>query len=223
MKGTLKYLGALAALALAVLVAAPVEAASFDVAFYELTEQMTFDGVTRTGAGALAGSAKAGTPLCPQVLVVFGAIPPGARCYVEATGRDTINAGTGAGALEASVQVAVQGDNPVDAPEFVVMTGHISGGLQVIDPQGRLIMIWGTFTPDTVFGAPAIVFGLGPTDFTGTVRTPFVRESNGQDRKPHRNERAFYLGDQGQLIRVHENETSLGRATARFELNFYDQ
>ncbi len=221
MNGRLKYLGALAALALAVLVAAPVDAASFDVAFYELTEQMTFDGVTRTGAGALAGSAQAGTPLCPQVLVDFGAVPPGTSCYVQANGSDTIDAATGAGTLTAEqVFVTVQGDNPVDAPEFVVMTGHISGGLQVIDPQGRLIMIWGTFTPDTVLGYPATAFGLGPADFSGTVRLPFARGSNGEHRKARRNEPAFYLGDDGRVFPLARNEYSLGRGTARFELNF---
>jgi hypothetical protein len=48
----------------------PELAAGFDVAFYELTETMTLDGVTRRGAGALAGEAHVGrSPLCPRDLV----------------------------------------------------------------------------------------------------------------------------------------------------------
>src|SRR5262249_11930844 len=62
-------LGWAVSLMLAMLVAGPAHASGWDVAFYELTENMTFDGTTRTGSGALAGEAKVGTPLCPDALM----------------------------------------------------------------------------------------------------------------------------------------------------------
>ncbi len=233
MNARAKYLTWFALLAVLMLVAAPARAASFDVAFYELTEQMTFDGITRTGAGSLAGSARAGSALCPALLVTFQLVQAGAPCYVEATGHDTIDALSGAGELHAHVQVAIQGDNPVDAPEFVVLTGALDGTLQVTDPDGRLIAIGGTFVPETVLvpvpngdgsyslvPMPAGSFGLVSSDFAGTVRLPFVLGADGKARKARRGEAAKYLGDDGRPIPVRREEYSLGRATARFELNF---
>jgi hypothetical protein len=177
----------------------------------------------RIGAGSLGGEAKVGTPLCPDVLVqalidahlMAGALP----CALTAFGTDSIGLIYGDGTLSATVGVVVEADNPADAPEFLVMTGTLRGGLQIVDPENRLIAIWGTFTPENILGYPASQFGLGPSSFTGKVRLPFVKTDVG-NRRPHRRERAFYLGDDGKLVRVQNDEISLGQATARFELNF---
>src|SRR5215831_8899103 len=119
-------LGSAVSLVLAVLVAVPAHASGWDVAFYELTENMTFDGTTRTGSGALAGEAKVGTPLCPDALmnalVSGGVLPAATSCYVTAYGTDFLTI-KGTGEIKADIAVKVQGDNPADAPEFVVMTG----------------------------------------------------------------------------------------------------
>src|SRR5262249_2828423 len=129
-------LGSALSLVLAVLVAAPAQASAWDVVFYELTENMTFDGTTRTGSGALAGEARVGTPLCPDALikglVSTGAVPSATSCYVTAYGTDWITI-KGTGALKADIAVKVQGDNPVDAPEYVVMTGTLTGTMAIAD------------------------------------------------------------------------------------------
>ncbi len=226
MKGTLKYLAAVASLSLAVLTGPPAQASSWDAAFYELTENMSLgalpDGTPiRIGVGALMGTANVGTALCPEFLIqaligqglIAGAIP----CTVTATGSDTISLANGSGTLGADVAVTIELDNPVDAPEFVVMTGRIDGTLQVIDPHNRLILIGGSYTTRTIFGGDV---ALPAVQFTGKVRLPFVKNEAGESRKPRRFERAYYLGDDGKLIRVRANEESLGMATARFELNF---
>src|SRR5262249_53728212 len=57
LKGKLQALCSAVFLVLAVPLAPPAQAATWDAVFYELTENMTFDGATRTGSGALAGEA----------------------------------------------------------------------------------------------------------------------------------------------------------------------
>jgi len=202
------------ALALAVLVAAPALATDWDAVFYELTENMTFDGTARTGSGALAGEAKVGTPLCPaammNALVSSGYIATTEPCYVTAYGTDSLTI-KGSGTLKADIAVKVQGDNPVDAPELVVMTGTLTGGMQVADEQMRLIAIWGTFKVD---GQDV------STPFTGMVRLPFINDEQGRHRRPRRLERAFYLEDDGRMERVQKDEESVGWPAARFELTF---
>jgi len=117
----------------------------------------------------------------------------------------------GSGELKADIAVKVQGDNPVDAPESVVMTGRLTGGMQVADEQMRLIAIWGTFTVD---GQDV------STPFTGMVRLPFIKDEQGRHRRPRRGERAFYLKDDGRMERVQKDEESVGWPAARFELTF---
>jgi hypothetical protein len=155
-------------------------------------------------------------------LVAAGLMLGGTPCYVTATrASDEINASSGAGILQATIQVKVQLDNPVDAPELVVMVAHIKGQLQVID--SRLIKIWGTVmtTHELDTSTFSLVEVSGPAEpFTGMVRLPFVIEQGGTSRKARRGEAAFYLADDGELIRVRSNERSLGLPTARFELNF---
>src|SRR5215831_842926 len=207
-------LGSAVSLVLAVLGAGPAQASTWDVVFYELTENMTFDGTTRTGSGALAGEAKVGTPLCPdalmKALVSTGAVASATSCYVTAYGTDWMTI-RGSGALKADIEVKVQGDNPVDAPEFVVMTGTLTGGMAIADEQMRLLAIWGTLTVDGQ---------IVSTRFRGMVRLPFVKDEQGRTRQPRRFERAFYLRDDGRLERVQAEELSLGWPTARFELTF---
>jgi hypothetical protein len=225
LKGKLQALCSALSLALAVLAAAPAQAGSSnDAVFYELTENMSVEGTTRIGNGSLMGDAKVGTPLCPDVLIkllidhglISGSIP----CNVVANGQDRISLVDGSGTLSATVSVTIEMDNPVDAPEFVVMTGKLAGIMQIVDPDNRLIAMSGTWTPESVLGYPASALGLTPATFTGKVRLPFVKNEIGNHRRPRRSERAFYLGDDGKLIRVHNKEESLGQATARFELDF---
>jgi hypothetical protein len=249
MKTRAKYQASLASLTLLLFASLPAHAASFDVAFYELTEQATFeftfvdtDGdnvpdtpvpVKRTGEGALAGEARLGrSPLCPkdlvEALIAGGLAKRGRPCYVTATGKDVIDLTTYTGSFEAAIQVKVQGDNPVDAPELVVLLASIKGTLLVADPEFRLLAIRDgvlsithVLDPASYTFVPASLLGM-QADFptTGMVRLPFVRESDGRHRRARRHDQAFYLSDRGRPIPVKHHEHSLGVATARFELNF---
>src|SRR5262245_53785832 len=127
MKTQAKYLASLASLSVLLFTTQPAQATSWDVAFYELTEELSFGQVpgtevqTRIGAGALAGEARIGkSPLCPQALVdalvAGGFAKKNKSCYVTATGRDEIRLDNLSGTFEADIRVKVQGDNPVDAP-----------------------------------------------------------------------------------------------------------
>jgi hypothetical protein len=229
LKRKLQVLRSAVSVSLVALAAGPAFAGGPDAVFYELTETMTYNATTNTrkGEGALAGEAKRGTPLCPQALMdalVAGGVirRPSARCYVTAYGADALapllnEAGqvvTWMGPLQATIAVKVQGDNPIDAPEAIVMTGKLEGQLWVADENMRLLGIAGSFVADLPDGTTA-----APVPFSGKVRLPFVKDEDGRHRRPWK-ERAFYLRDDGKLERVQDDEMSLGRPTARFELNF---
>src|SRR6516164_8308252 len=115
----------------------PALAANPDAVLYEVTEDMylkdasgnfvstVVPGGRRTAVAQLSGWAKIGTPLCPAYV---RALARGAKqCTVNATGADDLSLATGKGTLSGTFAVVVQGDNDVDAPEFVVMTGTFKG------------------------------------------------------------------------------------------------
>src|SRR5439155_5891206 len=108
-----------------------------DAALYEVTEDMylkdaagnfvasVVPGGRRTAVAQLSGWAKVGTPLCPSWVRLL--VPTAKRCAVNATGADDLSLATGKGTVGGTFAVVVQGDNKVDAPEFVIMTGTFSG------------------------------------------------------------------------------------------------
>jgi len=108
-----------------------------DAVLYEVTEDMylkdaagnfvasVVPGGRRTAVAQLSGWAKLGTPLCPSWVRLL--VPTAKRCAVNATGADDLSLATGKGTVGGTFAVVVQGDNKVDAPEFVIMTGTFSG------------------------------------------------------------------------------------------------
>lgn len=167
----------------------------------------------RSAVAQLAGWAALGTPLCPyEVLVVA---PKTKQCAVNASGADNLSLADGRGTLGGTFAVVVQGDNPVDSPEFVAMTGTFKGDADL--------------SPALSGQAPVgfITNGVGTVDgvgvafaFTGTFRLPFSLTPQAKHDKPHRNRAAFYLGDDGKPFRVRSDELSLGFPTVRLEINF---
>ena len=237
MNGMMQSVGLVAALSALLVSGSPASAGSSDAVFYELIEEATFvfDGagqlISRTGTGGLAGETRTG-PLCPRALITrleaAGLASRGTACYVTAWGTDVLSGTTFAGSLEADIAVKVQGDNPVDAPELVVLRAHVSGRLVVADPELRLLAITdGTLRITEILDPTFTLVPIqgGTTAFTGTVRLPFVPARYGYyryHRKARRFEAAYYLGDRAQLIPVQPEERSLGLPTARFELRFAD-
>src|SRR5262245_69564 len=115
----------------------PALAEAPDAVLYEVTEDMYLkDGegnwVTtvvpngrRTAVAQLSGWAKLGTPLCPAWVKLVA--PKVEKCTVNASGADDLSLLTGQGTLAGTYSVVVQGDNDVDAPEFVIMSGTFKG------------------------------------------------------------------------------------------------
>jgi len=201
-----------------------------DAVLYEVTEDMylkdaagnfvasVVPGGRRTAVAQLSGWAKLGTPLCPSWVRLL--VPTAKRCAVNATGADDLSLATGKGTVGGTFAVVVQGDNKVDAPEFVIMTGTFSGdadlslSLAGIAPLGSITNGVGTID----------VNGDGGADlkftFSGTFRLPFSVSQAGQRERVSRGRDAFYLDDQGRLDRVKHDEQSLGVPTVKLEINF---
>ncbi len=253
-------------LASATLVVGPSLAAAADLTLYELTEDMSlftatgvpiFDNTTpptfRDATSALQGSARAGTPICPAILLqLLGSTAT--SCAVNGMGQDHVNItmatvgtlGPGAGTLSGDLEVILNADNVVDPPEFVVMTGHFEGTVQLLGsvpigngkkvslgPSIQLILMNGTFTPTKIVGldpaalaafltgqpSPALL-GLGTSSFSGVFRLPFKIGKAGNPEKAERGKQAFYLGPNGELVKVQEDELALGFPTVRAEVTF---
>src|SRR3989449_4673068 len=201
-----------ALLALLAFVAAPLlgaTALAADATLYELTENMKLvgkDSPRRRATSELMGTANAGTPLCPMPV---GAPP----CTINATGMDNISLVTGLGKFSGTFTVVVQGDNPVDSPEFVIAKGKFSGKMD--------------FSPAVLGGIPygTVVGTLDPNGgghpdhvpFTGTCFLPF--EFPGDPSAT-----AYYLdfnpANPYHLVPVADNQRALGYPTVKFEINF---
>lgn len=225
-----------AAVVMSMVLVAPTLAAAQQTALYELTENMSLlceDGQTvftgqncgprfRFATAQLQGQAAVDSRLCPPLVSVLS---PGAKtCTVTATGNDLVQLvldlvtgevlGAGLGTVWGTYAAVIQGDNAVDSPELVVQTGSFSGDID-LSPTVNGIPL-GTITNGT--------FKIDSTEeefsFTGTFRLPFAMSADGKKVKPVPGKDAFYLGDDGSLIKVKQNERALGFPTVRFEVNF---
>jgi hypothetical protein len=204
----------------------PALAGSPDAVLYEVTEDMylkdtsgnfvssVVPGGRRTAVAQLSGWAKVGTPLCPWSVLTL--VPNAKKCAVNATGADDLSLTTGKGTLAGTYAVVVQGDNDVDAPEFVVMTGTFNGAADLslsMSRQAPLGFI--TNGVGTIDGRPDATF-----KFTGTFRLPFSVNEAGQYGRARREMAAFYLSDDGHHKKIRDQERSLGVPTVRLEIEF---
>jgi len=196
---------------------------------YEVTEDMYLldsqgkptaslaNAARRAAISQLSGLAKFGTPLCPWEVL---ALAPGAKgCTVNVAGGDNLSLADGKGTLGGTFAVVVQGDNLVDAPEFVVMTGAFAGAADLslpfanVAPIGYVTSGQGSIDVDGV-STPAFTF-------TGTFRLPFALDTAGKHAKPKHKAAAYYLADDFQTpVHVDSDEKSLGWPTVRLEIKF---
>lgn len=230
---------------LAVLVplgAASAGEAATQAVFYEIMENLTQDltaTTPRLSHWAAQGTAVAGSPFCPKQLIselkkmkLVSGTPT--SCTITGFGNDAIDPTFTGTVAVPDFAVVINTDNVVDAPERVVMTGSITGKLvivpfgpggvtpdlnrkkAVLGPSVPLILVQdGVFTPDPFFGV-----SLPPSCFTGTFRLPFQVTSAGQRTEPVRDGKAFYLGDDGSLIKVRPEEFAFGFPMLRAEVTF---
>ena len=191
------------------LMVGPAPALAADAVLYELTENMKLiarHGPHRTATSELMGTAKAGTPLCP--------LPAGAPdCTINATGSDNVSLTTGRGDFSGTYTVVVQGDNPVDSPEYVIAKGKFSGKMD--------------FSPAILGGVPygTVVATLNPDGggrrdrarFTGTFFLPFTIPGDPSGTP-------YYLDfnplNPYGVVPVADNQKALGYPTVKFEITF---
>ena len=176
-----------------------------DVVLYEISEAVKVNGKTgsfNSSEATLMGWAKAGTPVCPPELQL-------SRCAVTVRAVGKASDDTGIGPVDGKVSVMIQRFNPFDAAELAVITGKISGDLDLSPmflrqtPTGT---VTGTYdlkgVPDTILD-----HYKAKGRFTGTFRIPFAH--NGV---------VSYLMDDGSIVPVLPSEASLDVATVRLEL-----
>ena len=222
---------ALAVVAMLAMAASPGSAAAQsitpgpDAVIYEVTEDMALIGadgnptsdvrlaVARVAVAQLSGWAALGTPLCPYEVLITN--PKTKTCTLNVVGSDSIDLATGIGTVEGRLRVVVQGDNPTDAPEFVVMTGSFTGTMDLS------LALSGAAPLGYIRDGLVRVDGVAAAiPFDGTFRLPFAVRGKSRVMKPRPGEDAHYLGDLGQLVRVRPEERSLGIPTVRFEVTF---
>ncbi len=256
MKPTTKRMVAIMGLIGAAVTGAPAVASAGGATLYELTENMKlvqrggdhgkqhrFPVVARRIAtAAIAGFAEPGTPLCP-----VPEFQSGDHCFVNVLGSDNISLTTGRGTLQGQFQTVIQGDNPVDGPEAVVLKGQFQGQMD-FSPAILFQIPFGTVT-----GKVMAQGGRRPAAFTGVFRLPFAGNATTEvevsgvtmtvtlrqlfcPATPNANPLAddlyggvdlAYLDNveaattpQGRCLNIQPNELSLGAPLVRFDVQF---
>jgi len=229
----------------AAVVGTPALAGAGSATLYELTENMKAIHKNdknnpvgrRIAISALTGVAQVNTPLCPSKDFVSG--PAG--CAVNVLGSDNVSLATGFGILSGDFTTVVQGDNPVDGPEAVVLKGTFRGHMD-FSPAILKQIPYGTVVGKV---RPA----RGPSvDFTGVFRLPFAGNFELEvapgfkmtlrqifcPLSPTPNQNASLYGGvdlayldfdathapNGQCLDIQPNELSLGAPLVRFDIDF---
>ena len=152
---------------------APTLANAGGATLYELTENMKLvqrhhkNGPSvgrRIAMSAITGVAEPRTPLCPVPEFQSGK----AGCAVNVLGADNISLTTGLGTITGVFTTVVQGDNPVDGPEAVVLKGEFNGKMDFSPAILKQIPF------GTVSGKVKADGSRKREDFTGVFRLPFA-------------------------------------------------
>jgi hypothetical protein len=218
---------------------------------YELTENMKL--IQRPGkrrdqslgrriaTAAITGVASPGSPLCP--IPEFQSGPLG--CAVNVQGKDSISLLTGLGTLEGDFATVIQGDNPVDGPEAVVLRGEFRGQMdfspaileqvpygtvtgRVRADRGRRSDFTGVFRLPfagnvKVEVAPGVTMTLAQIFCPGTPVNPFAEMYGGFDLKYLDTAPDPETGEQvpnGACLNIEPHELSLGAPLVRFDITF---
>lgn len=224
MKRAWTYVATLTLALLAPAVAPGLAAAEPNAVLYEVTENLRLGLLKvdeRFAAAVLSGTVAAGTSVCPADLAQFLGTD---HCVLTAMATDKVDTKTGVGPVVGTFRVVIQGDNPVDGAELVILRGTLQGSMNLAMallgkdgipdsgdelPLGTLEQ--GRWTAQGVPGGPLQGVKASGT-LTGTFRLPFVIGSSPP----------LYLGDAGP-VPVAPNEYSLGVPTVKLEITFVDK
>ena len=188
-----------------------VAAAASNAVLYELTENLKLGPLSsghRVASATLSGTVAKGTAICPLPV----------DCTITAMGFDNINTATGKGPITGTFAVVVQGDNPVDGPELVILQGEFSGKIDLaLASAGLGFLTDGKWSARGVKGGPLADLHLRGL-LTGTFRLPFevapgvvLYMLNPLD-----------FPNPGSFVPVQDNELSLGVPTVRLEVEFVE-
>jgi hypothetical protein len=209
----------------------PPQAASAQASFYEVTENMRLVSrgrPRRLAQAALVGTAQVGTPFCPTTLVRAVSLTA-QLCTLNALGEDDISLVTGLGSFDAKLTVVVQGDNPVDPPEFVIAKLRTSGQMNFA-PAILNGLPYGTITGR----AHMVGSDDPPARFVGVFRLPFLATPDLRQQlcpntpapNPNMPQDLAYVdgGSTGALngscLNIQMSELSLAMPTVRFDIWF---
>lgn len=189
----------------------PTPALAQNVTLYEVLENMTLTNgrlVRRLATAGLVGRATLGSPICPATLFT-------SDCDVTSIASDDVNLASGLGPVRGEFAVVVQGDNPVDPAEYVVIRGTFDGNIDLSlavqsgVPLGTMTASWRARGERGTLAQGYDARG----SLTGTFRLPF--------QIPQLPGVPLYLADDLQtVIPAQPGEISLGSATVRLEVNF---
>ena len=212
--------------------AVPSLAVAADVTLYELTENVTLTRKNRSAISQLAGTAKKGTPICPEKLLMPGRF----ECFVNVTGDDDVDRTTGRGPVDGQFSVVVHYERKLEAPDFVVSKGDFKGTMD-FGPSLTQNLPYGTVTgtlrTDQTGGTQHRFTGVFLMPFLGSTQPagptgPTLRQVLcPRDLRPNPK-----LGDDfawvevvggqptGKCIDVAPEQMNLGRPVVRFEITF---
>jgi hypothetical protein len=244
MKGQLKQFGFLTSMTLALAAGAPGIAAAQGAKLYEIVEnidlQKSFAAGARISNWTAQGTADAHTAFCPS----------DNTCTVTAFGMDSVGQ-SGTGWVWANIVAVANLDNPTDGPELPIASGQLTGDVTIFNSTGGFTMadlnknksVLGPMFPliyvqngkfyadadPTVRTEPHQFDATGrpvepagnPSHFTSTFRLPFNVGKTGGHERPERGRNAYYLADNGSLIKVDkQDEFALGFPLLRAEVFF---
>ena len=206
------------------LLSGPGLAAAQNAVLYEVGETMKIVprtlGQYRVAAAALVGTIDAGSPICPVWLAQMLGI---ARCDLTATATSDINVATGTGTVWGKFWVVVQGDNPVDGAEAVIVSGELRGtidlslALRGLAPLGSMVGTW------EAAGGPGPLSGVKAEGrLTGTFRLPALGPAGcADDGDPADCAVVYVIPEHAAGFRaLSPAEWSLGVPAVRLELRF---
>jgi hypothetical protein len=187
-----------------------------DVMLYEISEAVKLDanagGKFKSNA-TLFGFAEAGTALCPQWVVdaLDKTDSPHKVCGITVQALGKADDTTGIGPVSGTLSILVQDKNATDAPEITVLTGKLSGTIDMSPAfqQARPVgSITGSFSIQGSNNSIAKNYSTSG-NFTGKFRLPFVTDDVSTPQ---------YMMDDGSTVTINPSEYVLRYPAVRLEV-----
>lgn len=248
---TVKYLRGLASLCAILVAGLPALASAQQAVLYEIVENLDTAQLAtnhRVSHWTAQGIADAGSPFCPAAALPPGVLSCTITAFgMDDIDLVALKTSFIVGKVWANIVAVANGDNVVDAPEAAAFSGQITGDITILQPDGSLpvepnlgkkklllgpslpliYVVNGRFFPDAAPTIRTSPSGTLPDPATATAsfesifRLPFKVGKAGALAQPERGKNAFYLDDDGGLIKVDkQDEFAQGFPLLRAEVFF---